>query len=108
MLTALLGAAFLFVPHENVSAAEPIDTISVSSVESTESADSDWLTGYYYELLDDEDGPFVKLKKCYLSVMSLSRGLRFQVGRLIVLLLQRSAFQIAPDLPQSVFLKMAV
>ena len=67
ILTALLGAAFLFVPHESVSAAEPSGTISVSSEETLESAESDWLSGYYYELLDSEDEPVVKLKKCYLS-----------------------------------------
>ena len=67
MLTALLGAAFLFVPHESVSAAEPIDTISVSSVDTIESAESQWLSGYYYELFDDGNEPVVKLNKCYLS-----------------------------------------
>ena len=68
MLTALLGAAFLFAPHENAGAAEPSDIVSVSVEETYENADSDWLSGYHYELLDDgETEPVVRLKKCYLS-----------------------------------------
>ena len=68
MLTALLGAAFLFAPHENAGAAEPSDIVSVSVEEAYENADSDWLSGYHYELLDDgETEPVVRLKKCYLS-----------------------------------------
>ena len=68
MLTALLGAAFLFAPHESVSAAEPSDVICVSVGEASENAESGWLSGYYYELVDDDvNEPVVMLKKCYLS-----------------------------------------
>lgn len=105
MLTALLGAAFLFVPHGSVSAAEPSDTIRVSSEETFESAESDWLSGYYYEFLDNEDEPVVKLKKCYLSGDVTVPGTAVSQGKTYRTLVTRECFSNCAGLTSLCFLE---